>query len=181
MQHADLASGLLLLAAFLAAGRRSIPAGGREWLAMMVFAAAGALGGLFPEVCADGISARCRSMEWKLQLPLQQYLHIAAGIVEFGAITVALVQAFRRTRDEQTPSARIYRWLARAALVAYPLLGLAYVLNRLGGVMEAVFFVGFTVMVLTQLAERAGAAPRSSPPSSPDSGQPGSPGGRYLA
>lgn len=161
MQHADLLSGLLLLAAFMAAGSRSILAGRREWLAMMVFAAAGALGGLFPEVCADGISASCRRMEWKLQLPVNQYLHIAAGIVEFGAITVALVHAFRRTRGEQTRGARIYRGLTRAALVAYPLLGLAYLLNRLGGVMEGVFFVGFTVMVLTQISERSSGAPRS--------------------
>ncbi|HUY47526.1 MAG TPA: hypothetical protein VMV92_17630 [Streptosporangiaceae bacterium] len=36
MQHADLLSGLLLAAAFLAAGSSSIPGGRREWLAMMV-------------------------------------------------------------------------------------------------------------------------------------------------
>jgi hypothetical protein len=39
-------------------------------------------------------------------------------------------------------------------VVAYPLLGLAYLVNRLGGVMEAAFFIGFTVMVLAQLADR---------------------------
>src|SRR5450759_5058613 len=124
MQHADLLSGLLLLGAFLAAGSRSIPAGRREWLAMMVFAAAGALGGLFPEACADGTSALCRSREWSFQLPLSQYLHMAAGIFEFSGITIALLLAVRRTRGGQAPAARVYRNLARAAVVGYPLLGL---------------------------------------------------------
>lgn len=160
MQHADLASGLLLLGAFLVVASSSLPHARREWLAMMAFAAAGALGGLLPEICADGINAVCRNREWTLQLPLDQYLHIAAGIVEFGGITAALLFAFRRTRNEQTPVARAYRNLARAAAVAYPLLGSAYLLNRLGGVMEAVFFAGFTVMVLTQLVERTTALRR---------------------
>ena len=60
MQHADLAAGLLLLAAFWAAGHGTSRAGRREWLSMLGFAAAGALGGLFPEVCADGVNAVCR-------------------------------------------------------------------------------------------------------------------------
>ncbi len=154
MQHADLISGLLLLGAFLAAGSRSIPGGLPDWLAMMAFAAAGAAGGLFPEVCADEISARCHAQEWNFQLPLQQYLHMTAGILEFGGITVALLLASRRTRNETAPAARVYQELARAALIAYLLLGAAYLLNRLGGVMEAVFFTGFTVMVVTQLFER---------------------------
>src|SRR5215472_18741052 len=38
MQHADVLSGLLLAGAFLAAGRRSIPGGWREWLGLLVFA-----------------------------------------------------------------------------------------------------------------------------------------------
>ena len=154
MQHADLLSGLLLAGAFLVAGSRSVPGGWRDWLGMTVFAASGALGGLCPEVCADEISASCRAMEWNFQLPLQQYIHIVAGILEFGAITVALVLAFHRTRGEQGIAARVYRDMVMAAAAAYPLLGAAYMLNRLGGVMEAFFFTGFTVIVLTELYER---------------------------
>jgi hypothetical protein len=154
MQHADLLSGLLLTGAFLAAGSRSVPDGWQDWLGMTVFAASGALGGLCPETCADEISARCRAMEWSFQLPLQQYVHIVAGILEFGAITVALVLAFHRTRGERGISARVYRDMVIAAAAAYPLLGAAYMLNSLGGAMEAVFFTGFTVMVLTELYER---------------------------
>jgi len=162
MQHADLLSGLLLIGAFLAAGNKGIPGGRRDWFAMMVFAGAGSLGGVFPQVCADGINAVCRNMEWSFRLPLQQYLHIVAGILEFAGITVALQFAFQRTRNQKTRIANVYRYLARAAFVAYPILGLAYLLNRLGGFVEPVFFVGFTAMVLTQLVERAHAL-RSSP------------------
>jgi hypothetical protein len=154
MQHADLLAGLLLMAAFLAAGSRAIRGGRREWVAMVIFAASGTFGGVFPEVCADGVSAVCRSMELRFQLPLSQYLHLVAGILEFGAITIALLFAFRRTHDLQTRSAKTYRYLARAAYVAYPILGLAYLLNKLGSIPEAAFFVGFTVIVITELLER---------------------------
>jgi hypothetical protein len=159
MQHADLAAGILVAAAFLAVGRRSVPGGLRDWLAMLVFAAAGALGGYFSEVCADGISATCRRQEYHFQLPASQYVHMAAGVVEFAAITVALFLALRRTRAQgvntaSARTARSYSWLWRGALVCYPLLGLAYLVNRMGGVMEGVFFVGFTIMVVTQMAER---------------------------
>src|ERR1700733_4681001 len=57
MQHADLLSGILLVAAFAVLGRRSVAAGWRDWAAMLVFAAGGALGGVYSEICADGISA----------------------------------------------------------------------------------------------------------------------------
>jgi Protein of unknown function (DUF998) len=153
MQHLDLAAGVLLVAAFLVL-RRTL-AGRGEWVSMLVFAAAGGVGGLFPEVCADGVSRVCRDSEWRFELPVSQYVHVAAGIVEFAVITVALLLAVRRTRGQRTPYARTYVALAGGAVAAYPLLGIAYLVNRFGGVMEAVFFAGFTVMVLTQIAERS--------------------------
>ncbi len=164
MQRLDLSSGVLLLAAFLVAGNGAIRrrSGRGEWLAMMGFAIAGALGGRFPEVCNDTSDAVCRRMEWRFELPVSQYIHIAAGICEFASITIALVLAVRGSRGLQTRAARIYRGLLRGALVAYPLLGAAYLLNRLGGIMEGVFFTGFTVMVLTQVAERTGRRPAQS-------------------
>jgi len=154
MQDLDILSGVLLLGTFLATGWRSFPAGRRDWLAMIVFAAAGLVGGLFPEVCADGIDAICRAREWRFELPLSQYVHIVAGIFEFAGITFALFIASRRTRGSQVRTARVYRRLWQAALICYPLLGVAYLLNWMGSVMEAVFFVGFTVVVVTQVAER---------------------------
>jgi hypothetical protein len=120
---------------------------------MLAFAAAGTLGGLFPEVCADGISAACRRMEWRFQLPASQYVHVVAGILEFATITIALAYAVTRTRRQRTRTARSYRRLAVGALIAYPLLGAAYLVNRMGGVMEGVFFAGFTIMVVTVLAD----------------------------
>jgi hypothetical protein len=157
MQHADVAAGVLLLAAFLTAGYRRSAASRREWLAMLAFAAAGALGGLFPEVCADGISAVCRRMEWRFELPVSQYVHVVAGILEFATITIALAFAATRTRGQRTAAARSYRGLAVGALIAYPLLGAAYLGNRMGGVMEGVFFTGFTIMAVTVLADWTGA------------------------
>lgn len=154
MQHADFAAGVLLLAAFLAAGSRSIPGARREWLALMVFAAGGLSGGVFPEVCADGINPVCRAQELRLQLPLEQYLHMVAGIVEFSGITVALLFAFQRTQGGSSRIAHAYRLLWRAAWIGYPLLGGAYLFNRLGAVMEMLFFVGFAVVIISQLIER---------------------------
>jgi hypothetical protein len=158
MQHADLASGLLLLAALWAAGHIPSATGRREWLSMLGFAAAGALGGLFPEVCADGISAVCRRLEYRFELPASQYIHVVAGILEFAGITLALLWALRRTRRQSTRPAAIYRALAIGAVIAYPLLGAAYLSDKFGGIMEAAFFVGFSVMVIAQLAERTTAA-----------------------
>jgi hypothetical protein len=167
MQHADLAAGLLLIAAFWAAGHGTSRVARREWLSMLAFAAAGALGGLFPEVCADGVNAVCRRQEYRFELPASQYIHMAAGILEFAAITTALLYAVRRTRHQRTGPAAAYRALALAALVAYPLLGAAYLVNRFGGIMEAVFFAGFTVMVITQLGERTAAARAASREAAP--------------
>jgi hypothetical protein len=158
MQHADLAAGLLLLAALWAAGHNPSATGRREWLSMLAFAAAGALGGLFPEVCADGINAVCRRLEYRFELPANQYIHVAAGILEFAGVTLALLWAWRRTRGQSTRPAAVYRALGIGALIAYPLLGAAYLFDRLGGIMEAVFFIGFTVMVIAQLADRTAAA-----------------------
>ncbi len=168
MQHADVAAGLLLLGAFLLAGGSSLAGARREWLCLVAFAMAGAIGGLFPQVCQDGVSATCMNLEWHFHLPLSQYVHDGSGIVEFAAITLALLLALRRTNGERTVAAWTYQALAGAAFVAYPILGFAYVLNWLGGVVEAVFFAGFTVMVITQLTERLRAPAPSHRVLSPD-------------
>jgi hypothetical protein len=156
MEHCDVASGVLVLLAFLFAGGQSVIRGRREWLSLLVFALAGLVGGLYHQVCADGVSPACMRAEWHFQLPASQYVHDSAGIVEFAAITLALLFAVLRTWGERNRPALSYRFLALGAVIAYPLLGLAYLFNRLGAVAEGVFFVGFTIMVLTQLAERVG-------------------------
>jgi hypothetical protein len=155
MQHCDLASGLLLLAAFAVTWPGAGRPGRREWLSMLAFAVAGTLSGLFPEVCADGINATCRAEEWRFELPAAQYIHIVAGILEFAAITLALVYAVRRSSSSRSGPARVYRGLASGAVIGYPLLGAAYLTDRLGAIMEGVFFVGFTIMVAAELADQA--------------------------
>jgi len=153
MQRADVTAGILLLLAFVLAGSRTVIGGRREWLGMVVFAMAGAIGGLFPQVCADGVNPACMSAEWHFQLAASQYVHDAAGVIEFAGITLALWLAAWRTRGETTVTARGYRFLGWAVLVAYPVLGVSYLLNVYGGVIEAVFFTAFTAMALLQLAE----------------------------
>lgn len=155
MQRADVAAGILLLLAFVLAGSRSLPGGRREWLGMVVFAMAGAIGGLFPQVCADSLSHGCMSAEWHFQLAVSQYVHDGSGIIEFAGITLALLLAARRTGGSpRTVTARGYWFLGWAAVIGYPVLGVCYLFNVYGGVVEALFFLGFTAMVLLQLSER---------------------------
>ncbi len=154
MQHLDVLSGLLILAAFAMVGFGPVGTGRREWLGMIVFATCGLIGGLFPQVCEDGISIACMDAERHFQLPPSQYVHDGAGIAEFAGITLALLLAVRRTRKDHTAIARTYRALAIGAAIMYPILGLAYMINKLGAVVEGVFFAGFTVMVIVQLHER---------------------------
>jgi len=162
MAHADLVSGILLLSAFVLCSGISFARRRGEWWAMVVFTLAGIVGALFPEACADGASAACRRLEWTLRLPLHHYVHIVAGIFEFGAVTLALALAYRRTRGQRSRAAVVYRIVGKVALPAYLLLGAAYLFNIWGGVMEAVFFVGFTTVVLLELFERPD-VPRSDP------------------
>jgi hypothetical protein len=154
MQHADLAAGALLLIAFLILGSKRRINNFKEWLYMVIFSIGGAIGGIFSESCSDTTSAVCRHEEIRLQLPTHHYLHIAAGIVEFGSITVALYLARKRTRNQKTQVSRVYSILAKCALFGYPLLILAYLTNYFGGFIEMFFFLAFTVIVVTQLWER---------------------------
>jgi len=55
---------------------------------LLLFAAAGAVGGHYAYACPEGLSAACRSAEWHLKLPLHHYLHVISGVIEFAAITM---------------------------------------------------------------------------------------------
>lgn len=165
MQRADVTAGVLLLLAFLLAG--SVPSARREWLGMVGFAMAGVIGGIFPQVCADSVNHACMNAERHFQLAASQYVHDGSGVIEFAGITLALWLAIRRTRGRsadpegrpprsprRTVPAIGYRLLGWAALIGYPVLGVSYLFNIYGAIVEAVFFIGFTAMVLLQLAER---------------------------
>jgi len=154
MQHADLASGLLLLAAFIIIGNRNRITNFKEYISMLVFAIGGAIGGIFSETCSDTTSALCRHLEVRFQLPAHHYLHIIAGIIEFGAITFSLYHAYQRTKGKNNLIAKIYKYLGRGAMIAYPLIGLAYLTNKLGGFVEIFFFIAFSIIIILQLKER---------------------------
>jgi hypothetical protein len=158
MSDADLAAGLLLAAALLLRGSTAGGAVRREWKWLMAFALAGAIGGRYPYACAEGLSATCRQLEWHLQLPVHHYVHVVSGIAEFATLTVAAVIAVRRTRHGGTPESRIYAGVVTTLVLGYPLLGAVYLTDRLGTLVEPIFFVAFSVMVLTELFEPIGRA-----------------------
>jgi len=153
LQHLDLAAGIVLLAALLLRG--SVGRTGRraEWPWLLAFTVAGAVGGQFSYACPEGLSASCRAAEWRLALPHHHYVHVAAGIAEFVFGTVAVYLAWQRTRSQESPVTRAVRWTGRTMVIAYPLLGVAYLTDRFGAFVEPIFFTCFSVMVLTELVE----------------------------
>ena len=173
LQHLDLSAGIVLVAALLLRGRRG-PFGPRaEWPWLVAFAASGAVGGHFAYVCPEGISAACRSAEWRLALPAHHYVHVLAGIVEFATATVAVYLAWQRTRPVERPTTRAIRWTGRTLVAAYPLLALAYLTDRLGAFVEPVFFVCFSVMVSSSWSSPSGRPPPAGAGAVPDGpGQP---------
>ncbi len=154
MQHADFASGIFLFAAFIIVGWQSLDGGTLEWLLLLVFALAGAAGGIFSEQCLDTINRSCHLEEIELRLRGAQYVHIVAGIIEFAAITAVLYFSHRRTRGQPSSIATLYRWLYDGAWVFYPLLAVAYLFVLGGSFVEAAFFTGFSLIVIAQLRER---------------------------
>jgi len=156
MSDADLVAGVLMLAALLLRGSVSNNTPRREWKWVAVFAVAGAVGGRYAYACSEGLSAACRSMEWHLQLPVHHYIHIASGVVEFAALTTAAVIAMRRTRGDGTPQARFYAAVVKVLAVCYPLLGLVYLTDRLGILVEPIFFITFSAVVLAEVFEPTG-------------------------
>ena len=154
LQHADLLAGVLILAALWLRGSAGRDGSRRaEWRWMLLFAVAGALSALYPYACTEGTSAGCRTLEWHFRLPVHHYLHVAFGIVEFAAISIAAVLARRRSSASSSPEARIYRLLVPFGLVAYPVLGAAYLTDRLGALVEPAFFLAFTLFIATELFE----------------------------
>jgi hypothetical protein len=153
MADADMVAGVLLVAALLLRGSRAQGGVRKDWKWMVAFAVAGAVGGRYTYACSEGLSATCRQMEWHLQLPVHHYIHVVSGIAEFATLTTAVIIARRRTRNDGTPEARVYAWLVRTLVVGYPLLALVYLTDRLGTLVEPIFFVAFSAAVLTHLFE----------------------------
>ncbi len=160
-----MAAGVLMVVALLLRGPSARHGVRREWKWMVAFAVAGAVGGRFPYACSEGLSATCRTLEWHLQLPPHHYIHVVSGILEFGTLTTAAVIAMLRTRHEGTLESRLYAGIVRVLAVSYPFLGLVYITDRLGTLVEPIFFVAFSAMLLVEIFEPTGkeVAPMSWP------------------
>jgi hypothetical protein len=152
-QHFDLAAGVVMVVAFVVRGPWGPQGKRNEWRWLVLFAIAGAFGGHFAYACPEGLSAACRNAEWHLRLPLHHYLHVISGIIEFAAMTTAVFLAWKRTRDHHDWIARGVKAVAIAGLIAYPLLGVAYLTDRYGAFIEPIFFICFSVMVMIELLE----------------------------
>jgi hypothetical protein len=153
LQHLDLAAGLVLMVALLVRG--PVARGFRriEWPWLLAFALSGAVGGHFSYACPEGLSASCRAAEWRLALPHHHYVHVAAGIAEFAFGTVALYLAWQRTRPKESTVTRTVRWTSRVLVLAYPILGFAYLTDHFGAFVEPVFFTCFSAMLAVELLE----------------------------
>ncbi len=136
MSDADMLAGVLLTAALLLRGAHAQGGPRQEWKWMVAFAIAGGIGGRFPYACSEGLSAACRQMEWHLQLPVHHYVHVVSGIAEFATLTTAAVIAMRRTQTGWRARSPAVRLGGEALLVGYPLLGMVYLTDRLGTLVE---------------------------------------------
>jgi len=156
-QHLDIAAGICWLAALVIRGSIGRDGSRRtEWVWCVACAACGTLGGVFVESCPEGTNEVCRSLEWHLQLPLHHYLHLVVGTGEFAFAVVAMLIAAKRTRHQKTPEGRVYVALFAGLVVVGPLLGLAYLTDRLGALLEPWYFLGLTALILTELLEPNG-------------------------
>lgn len=151
LSHLDVIAGLLIGVALLLRGQPSTSGERMVWGLLLGFAAAGVVGGLFPYVCSEASSTACRSAEWHFQLPLRHYVHVGAGIIEFLCASGAVLVAGRRRADASARVARAVRGVAWVLAVAYPLLAVAYLTDRLGAVIEPLFFLSFSAIVTLQL------------------------------
>jgi hypothetical protein len=154
-------AGLLLLAALGLAWPSIARNGGRGLQATLAaFAIAVALGGAFPFACPPSLDAACHAAERAATLPLHHYLHMLAGVVEFASASLAVVLG---TRARSPRTRRVARPLVPVLVLAFPLLGAAYLLGRGGVLIEPVFLVSFSAIVATALTDRPAPSTRAGP------------------
>jgi len=153
LADADTLAGVLMVTALLLRGSHARQGVRSEWKWMVAFGVAGMVGGRYPYYCSEGLSATCRHLEWRLKLPAHHYVHVATGIAEFALLTGAAVIAMRRTDHDGSVEARTFRGVVGLLVLAYPLLGVAYLTDRLGTFVEPIFFVAFTLTLLMEVYE----------------------------
>ncbi len=149
-----LAASLFLVALLLRGPSAPVHQRRREFSFLIAFCVAEMMGALSPYVCAESTYARCRQLEWHLQLPGRHYLHIAAGIAEFFFLTVAAWLMFKRTRTESGAMARASRMIIWILAVAYPALAVVYLADHFGAFVEPVFVLTFCAVMALEVFER---------------------------
>ena len=156
MSDADFAAGVLMVAALCCGAHWPGTGPARSGSGWWRSPSPGPSGGAIPYACSEGLSAACRSMEWHLQLPVHHYVHVVSGIAEFATLTAAASLPCAGPRTGTARSRRSMRRLLEVPAVGYPLLGLVYLTDRLGTLVEPIFFVAFSVMVLAEVFEPTG-------------------------
>lgn len=152
--HLDIIAAVAMLAALTLLGSNGRH---REWLLLIGFALAGLAGGLLPYTCPEALDASCRRAEWHLQLPLERYGHVIAGMVEFALATTVIVMTHRRLRTSQSPWRHVATTLWTLMLIGYPLLAVAYLTDRWGAFVEPIFLVAFSARLAMALFEEPAA------------------------
>ena len=153
LRRLDLVSAILLLGALLLRGPIGRTGPRPEWRWLVAFTAAALLGARFPYACASELDSSCRALERHLDLPAHHYVHMFAGVTEFTTMTIAIWLAYRRTREVDGRDHTITTAMVVVLVAAYPLLAVAYLAHWMGAIIEPVFFVTFSAMILFEIFE----------------------------
>lgn len=152
LHRVDILAGGLLIVALLLRGPLDGLTKRPEWPWLVAFAVIATIGGMFPYACAPGFDASCRRLQWGLGLPLHHYVHMMSGIGEFFSATMAIWVARHADLEGHTIPGRVSHFLLPALIVAYPVLGYSYFFDRAGNLIEPVFFLIFSAIVVAELS-----------------------------
>ncbi|MDQ6698041.1 MAG: DUF998 domain-containing protein [Actinomycetota bacterium] len=152
LHRLDTTAGILILIALLLRGPLDGLTKRPEWAWLVAFAVIAAVGGMFPYACSPGVDAACRRLQYGFALPLHHYVHMVSGVGEFFSATMAIWVARHVDPDGHTLPGRVGHLLLPALIVAYPILGYSYLGDRAGTLIEPVFFVMFSAIVVAELS-----------------------------
>jgi hypothetical protein len=152
LHRVDTLAGVLLVVALLLRGPFDGLTKRPEWPWLLAFAVVAAIGGMFPYACAPGYDAACRRLQYGFDLPLHHYVHMVSGVCEFFFATMAIWVARHSCPEGHRLPGRVSHVLLPVLIVAYPILGFAFLRDRAGSLIEPVFFVIFSAIVVAELS-----------------------------
>lgn len=152
LHRVDTLAGVLLLVALLLRGPLDGLTKRAEWPWLVAFALVAAIGGMFPYACAPGYDGACRRLQYGFHLPFHHYVHMVAGVSEFFFATMAIWLARYSDPEGHRLPGRVSHLLLPALIVAYPILGFAFLRDRAGSLIEPVFFLIFSAIVVAELS-----------------------------